>query len=116
MEHHSWQQIRICGDWKVDFEMFPEFNDAEKEMFIDECGIQLECLAKAEVQYVYESRYVSRFLNFASRLDQKSLYKTSFKDLKLVGQNAGEPFQTHRDLMMSCYTKRFEIQTGRIEI
>ncbi|HIF5672795.1 hypothetical protein ACEWAU_22540 [Vibrio parahaemolyticus] len=115
MEHHCWQQIRIHGGWKVDFEMFPELNEAEKEIFLDECGLHLECLAKAEIQDLYESRYVSRFLNFASRLDRAFLDKTSFNELQLVGQNAGEPFQTHRDLMMHCYTKRHEIQRSRID-
>ncbi|CAH8182086.1 hypothetical protein [Vibrio aestuarianus] len=114
MEHHSWQQIRIYGEWKVDFEMFPEFDNSEKEAFIDECGVHLDCLAKAEIQYAYESRYISRFLNFASRLDDDFLKETSFKELSLVNANAGEPFQTHRDLMMHCYTKRYEIQKERI--
>nr|AAN16070.1 ORF356 [Stutzerimonas stutzeri] len=116
MEHHSWQQIRIYGDWKVDFEMFPKFTDTEKEVFLKECGLHIECLAKAEIQNVYEHRYISRFLNFASRLDDDFLRKTSFNELSLVHANAGEPYQTHRDLMMHCYTARFEIQRENIDL
>lgn len=116
MEHHSWQQIRIYGEWKVDFEMFPDFTDAEKEAFLDECGVHIECLAKAEIQNIYEHKYISRFMNFASRLEDDFLHKTSFKELALVHANADEPYQTHRDLMMHCYTTRFEIQRDNIKL
>jgi hypothetical protein len=34
----------------------------------------------------------------------------------LVHANAGEPYQTHRDLMMQCYTERFEVQSARIDL
>lgn len=110
MEHHSWNQIRIYGDWKVDFDSFPDFTDEEREMFLDQCGDYVECLAKAEIQYVYESRFVSRFMNFASKLDNSFLKKTSFKELDLVSKNVDEPYQTNRDLMMHCYTQRAKIQ------
>ncbi|HHX8275048.1 TPA: hypothetical protein ACVOYM_003418 [Vibrio diabolicus] len=116
LEHHCWQQMLLYGCWKVDFDMFPEFDEGEKGAFLDECSIHLECLAKAEVQYAYESRYISRFLNFASRLSEDFLKETSFKELVLVNKNAAEPFETHRDLMMHCYTKRYEIQKDRIEM
>jgi len=116
IEHHSWQQIRIYGDWKVDFEMFPNFTDSEKEIFLDRCGLHINCLAKAEIQNVYEHRYISRFINFASRLDDSFLKKTSFRELNLVNENSGEPYQTHRDLMMHCYTERFEVQRDNIKL
>ncbi|NBF15549.1 hypothetical protein GV729_09745 [Pseudomonas sp. Fl4BN2] len=114
MEHHSWQQIRIYDDWKVGFDMFPEFTGAEKEEFLNRCEVHIECLAKAEIQNIYENRYISKFMNFASRLDVGFLNKTSFKEIALVNKNAGEPYQAHRDLMMHCYTERFEVQRGRI--
>lgn len=76
----------------------------------------MDCLAKAEIQDVYENRYISKFINFASCLDVGFLNKTSFKDIALVNQNAGEPYQTHRDLMMHCYTERFNIQRDRISL
>ncbi|MBA6119273.1 MULTISPECIES: hypothetical protein [Pseudomonas] len=116
MEHHSWRQIRIFGDWKVDFEMFPQFTEEEVEIFLERCGLHIECLAKAEIQDVYERRYIARFMNFASRLDPVFLNKTSFKELALVHANSGEPYQTHRDLMMHCYTARFEVQSARIDL
>ncbi|UNH40632.1 hypothetical protein MNY66_16445 (plasmid) [Moellerella wisconsensis] len=114
MEHHSWNQIRIYGDWKVDFDMFPDFNESEKEEFLNGCGEYIECLAKAEIQQSYEYKYIAKFINFSSRLDDGFLNGTSFKDIALVSKNAGEPYQTHRDLMMHCYTERFKIQQGRI--
>lgn len=116
LEHHSWSQIRIYGEWKVDFDMFPELNEEEEAEFMEECGDHIRCLVKAEVQDAYERRYVSKFMNFASYLDKGFLDKTSFKELELVSANADEPYQTHRDLMMHCYTKRFEIQKERIDI
>jgi hypothetical protein len=116
MDHHSWNQIRIFGDWKVDFDMFPDFTKDETDRFLEKCGLYIECLAKAEIQNVYEHRYISRFMNFASRLDPGFLKKTSFKELALVHANAGEPYQTHRDLMMQCYTERFEVQSARIDL
>lgn len=116
LEHHSWSQIRLYGEWKVDFDMFPELNEDEEAQFINECGEHLKCLVKAEVQDAYERHFVSKFMNFASRLKETFLDKTSFKELQLVSANAGEPYQTHRDLMMHCYTKRFEIQRERIGI
>ena len=116
LEHHSWSQIRLYGEWKVDFDMFPDLNEDEEAEFREECGEHLMCLIKAEVQDAYERRYVSRFMNFASHLDEAFLDKTSFKELQLVSDNAQEPYQTHRDLMMHCYTARFEIQRERIDI
>ncbi|QWT40141.1 hypothetical protein [Dickeya dadantii] len=116
MEHHAWNQIRIYGDWKVDFDMFPDFTAAEEKEFLSICGLHVDCLAKAEIQDVYENRYISKFINFASRLDVEFLNKTSFKDIALVNKNAGEPYQTHRDLMMHCYTERFNVQRDRINL
>ncbi|MGF1713294.1 hypothetical protein L4D08_00075 [Photobacterium chitinilyticum] len=110
LEHHFWSQMCIFGGWKVDLEMFPSFSEAEKEAFLKECGEHLECLVKVEVQELYESRYVSRFMNFASSLKKVFLAETSFNELSLVQVNANEPSETHRDLMMHCYTKRAEIQ------
>lgn len=116
MEHHSWQQIRLYGEWTVDFDMFPEFSDVEKNEFLDRCELHISCLAKAEIQNVYEHRYISRFINFSSRLNDDFLKKTSFHELNLVNANAGEPYQTHRDLMMHCYTERFEVQRDNIKL
>lgn len=114
MEHHSWSQIRLYDEWKVDFEMFPQFSAEEEAKFLASCGEHLLCLAKAEVQDIYERRYISRFIRFASSLNENFLERTSFKELKLVSANANEPHQTHRDIMMHCYTQRFEIQRDRI--
>lgn len=116
MEHHSWQQISLYGEWKVDFDMFPEFTEAERDEFLSKCGLHVDCLAKAEIQDVYENRYISKFINFVSRLDIEFLNKTSFKDIALVNKNAGEPYQTHRDLMMHCYMERFKVQRERINL
>jgi len=116
MEHHSWHQIAIYGDWKVDFEMFPEFTSDEKDEFIKRCGEHLNCLTKAEIQDAYERRYVSKFMNFASSLSESFLEKTSFNSLKTISANANEPYQTHRDLMMHCYTERFEVQRDSIDL
>lgn len=115
MEHHSWNQIRLYGEWKVDFDMFPELSPEEEAEFMALCKEHLQCLAKAEIQDIYERRYISRFMSFASSLSEEFLEKTSFKELNLVKANANEPYQTHRDLMMHCYTKRFEIQRSRID-
>jgi hypothetical protein len=116
MEHHSWSQIALYGEWKVDFDMFPEFTSDEETEFIARCGEHLNCLAKAEIQDAYERRYVSRFMNFASSLTESFLGKTSFNSLKTVSANAREPYQTHRDLMIHCYTKRLEVQRERIDL
>ncbi|MCX7257138.1 MAG: hypothetical protein NTZ64_10485 [Polaromonas sp.] len=116
MDHHAWHQIRLYGEWKVDFEIFPELSLEEESEFMIECEDYLHCLAKAEIQDVYENRYISRFMRFASSLNGEFLEKTSFKELGLVSANAGEPYETHRDLMMHCYTRRFEIQRDRINM
>lgn len=116
LEHHAWNQIRLHGEWKVDFDMFPNLTQEEEALFMRRCSDHLKCLTKAEVQEVYERRYVSKFMNFASHLDEEFLGKTSFNKLQLVSANADEPYQTHRDLMMHCYTERFEIQRKRINI
>jgi hypothetical protein len=115
MDHHSWSQIALYGEWKVDFDMFPDFTTDEEAEFIARCGEHIECLSKAEIQDVYERRYVSKFINFASKLDKVFLAKTSFDSLATVSANAGEPYQTHRDLMMHCYTERLDIQRERID-
>lgn len=116
LDHHAWNQIRIYGEWKVDFEMFPDFNESEKEEFLSRCGEYIECLAKAEIQELYEKRYIAKFVNFASRLNEDILEQTSFKDVGLVKRNADEPYQTNRNLMMYCYTERFDIQRERIDL
>lgn len=115
MEHHAWYQIPLYGEWKVDFEMFPPFTLEEQAEFIERCGEHLTCLSKAEIQDVYERRFVSRFMSFASSLEEKFLEKTSFKSLKTVSDNAKEPHQTHRDLMMHCYTERLDVQRANID-
>ena len=114
MEHHSWSQITVYDGWKVDFEIFPDLNSDEEAEFLERCGEHLRCLAAVEVQGVYEKRFVSRFLTFASSLTEEFLDKTSFKELELVSINADEPYQTHRDLMMHCYTERLKVQRDRI--
>ncbi len=116
MEHHAWNQIALYGEWKVDFEMFPDFTDEERAEFMVRCGEHVACLAKAEIQDVYERRFVSRFMSFASSLKDDFLRKTSFNELKTVSANAGEPYQTHRDLMMHCYTERLDVQRKNIDL
>lgn len=116
MEHHSWNQIALYGEWKVDFDMFPEFTPDEEVEFISRCGEHIECLSKAEIQDAYERRYVSKFIDFASKLDKTFLAKTSFDSHTTVSANANEPYQTHRDLMMHCYTERLDVQRGSIDL
>ncbi|TGG89398.1 hypothetical protein E4656_19990 [Natronospirillum operosum] len=116
LEHHAWWQIEILGGLLVDFDMFPEPNAEEIEQINENCGFWLECLSKAEIQEFYEQRYVSRFLAFSDAVDSRSLPPTLRGQLESVRRNAGEPSQTHRDLMIACYGELFHIQRDRINL
>lgn len=115
-EHSSWDQIKIFGGMLVDIDMFPDPDESELELIEGECGEWIEYICKAAVQEIYEKRYTHRFNDFIYKISDKYLDAPFLEGLKNVSRNACEPWQTHRDLMMHCYGKRFDIQRDRLNL
>ena len=113
-EHSSWDQIEILGGMLVDIDMFPDPDEKELELIEDECGEWIEYICKAAVQNIYEKRYIQKFYEFIHKISDQYLDAPFLEGLSNIARNAGEPWQTHRDLMMHCYGKRFYIQRDRL--
>jgi hypothetical protein len=114
LDHSSWDQIRIFDDFKLDFEEFEAYTDDDRTKMQAATAGFLPYIAKADVQELYEERYVSRWLKFAGQLNGDVKNSPLFKRLEYVDGNRNEPWRSSADLVKAAYTHQFQIQGDRI--
>ena len=114
LDHSGWDQIRLFDDWKVDFDMFLDYTDDDRKKMLEAAGTFLGCISKADIQELYEGRYVDRYLKFAGQLSDETKTSSMFKRLSNVDKNHREPWRSSADMVSAAYTALFKIQGDRI--
>ena len=111
--HQAWGQVPLFGEWKVDFDSFPQPTIADRAAMQSKAKDTLTCLGKAAVHEVYEERHVRRFLSFAEGIRDDTLDRVLAGNFKSVAKNSREPGASVRDLVIAGYTALFEVQRDR---
>ncbi|MDB5343255.1 MAG: hypothetical protein JWP89_1632 [Schlesneria sp.] len=114
LDHSSWRQIRLFEGLLLDFDEFLEFTDDDRKRMLEATGKYLPCIAKADIQDLYEERYVSRYLRFFGQLNDETKNSPRFKKLANVDKNHREPWRSSKDLVKAAYEALFTIQQARI--
>lgn len=103
------------GKFKVDFDEFPPYTDADREELAEKCSQDLDALCKSFLMEIYEHAYIERFLRFASKLDKGDLAKLGFDNLENFRANQAEPWHSTVDLVKGLYGQLLHIQSDRID-
>lgn len=116
MDDSSWHQIELFGGLLLDFEMFPQVLPDEYESMKAAAGRHLQALAKSTIQEAYEHRYIDRFINFINKLNNETKESRLFSNFQNIKKNAGEAWQSNRELVIHCYEELYKIQQKRINL
>ena len=112
--HSSWGQIRIFDGLLLDFEEFVEYTDDDRGKLLDATSEYLPFIAMADIQDLYEHRYVSRYLKFLGQLNGKSRSSADLQRMANVEKNEREPWRSSAHLVKAAYGELFKIQQDRI--
>lgn len=114
LQHLAWGQIRIFDGLLLDFEEFKPYTSSDRIQLQEKAGIELACLVKAEIQQVYEQRFVSRHQTFLKQLGDNIKSSDLMRQFTNVSDNAKEPWLSSIDLAKAAYEELFKIQQDRI--
>jgi hypothetical protein len=115
MEMWSGSQIKLfdyelCLDW----DEFLDYTDDDRRKLQAKAGEYLTCIAKAEIEQIYEGRYIERYLEFIGQLDPSTKNSPVFKRLLNVVKNEREAWHCSGDLVRASCEALFKIQADRI--
>lgn len=116
MEHCSWHQIELFGGLLMNFEEFLPYTSRDREQMEDKAGVTVSCLVKAEMQQLYEERFVKRHRSFIRQLRSDVMSSALMDKLARVEANANQPWLCSIDLAKTAYEALFEIQRDRIKL
>ena len=114
LQHLAWRQIRIFGGLLLEFDEFEPYTTNDRMQMELKAGVELACLVKAEIQQIYEERFVKRYQAFVKQLNDDVKSSDLMCQLGKVDQNANEPWLCSIDLAKAAYEELFKIQSDRI--
>ena len=114
MRHHAWGQIRIFDGLLLDFDEFEPYTASDRVQMREKAGIKVDCLAKAEIQQVYEERFIKRHQAFVKQLEDTVMGTALMRRLTRIDHSANDPWHSSVDLAKAAYEELFRIQGDRI--
>lgn len=114
LQHEYWSKVSICESYSFNLDEFLDCTESEREVLIADVGVELNCMAKAVVQQLYEYKYVERFLKFSKDVRIKSIEDILKVNLRTIAANCNQPTECVRDLLICLFRKLFDVQKTRL--
>ncbi len=114
LQHEYWSKVSICESYSFNLDEFLDCTESEREVLVADVGVELNCMAKAVVQQLYESKYVERFLKFSKDVRINSIEDILKVNLRTVAANFNQPTECVRDLLIYLFRKLFDVQKTRL--